>query len=162
MLSPGSSSRGTPPHSQSDNMLLESLRSSSFVPSQHGTAPSSHTTAHARDHGIESDDNITIHTMEEWERFTSLRTREFLHTCVYDVKLLKRVGMDIEFPTIFHAISWEKLYEASRLGLHLLTLEFLTSFDSFTRGRKSYVCFHLFQREFEFQFSRFSELMDFF
>jgi hypothetical protein len=76
------------------------------------------------------------------------------------VELLERIRMDIKFSTIFHVIGWEKLYEVPRSGSHLLTLEFFTSFDSFTRGRKSYVHFCLFGRDFEFEFSRFSELMD--
>jgi hypothetical protein len=87
--------------------------------------------------------------------------REFLHTRVYDVELLERVGMDIEFPPIFHVIGWENLYEAKRSGSCLLTLEFLTSFHSFTGGRKSYVCFRFFGRSFKIEFSHFNEIMDF-
>jgi hypothetical protein len=37
----------------------------------------------------------------------------------------------------------------------------LTSFNSFTHGRKAYVHFRLFWKEFEFEFSHFNELMDF-
>jgi hypothetical protein len=80
---------------------------------------------------------------------------------VYDVDLLERVGVDIELPTIFHAIGWKKLYEVPCSGSHLLTLEFLITFDSFTQGKKSFVHFHLFGRELKVEFSRFSELMDF-
>jgi hypothetical protein len=80
----------------------------------------------------------------------------------YDVELLNRVGMDIEFPTIFHVIGWEKLNEAPRSRSHscLLTLEFLRSFDSFTRVRK--LCsFSLFLGGNSNFSSHFSELMDF-
>jgi hypothetical protein len=82
-------------------------------------------------------------------------------TLVYTMWSYSRELGWTKFPTIFHTIGWEKLYDAPCSGSHLLTLEFLTSFNSFTRGRKSYVHFFLFRREFKFEFSRFSELKDF-
>jgi hypothetical protein len=80
---------------------------------------------------------------------------------VYDVNLLKRVGLDIKLHTILCAIGWAKLYSEPRSGLYLLTLEFLMTFDLFVRHRKSYVCFHLFGMRYEFTYLQFSELMDF-
>jgi hypothetical protein len=76
----------------------------------------------------------------------SLHVREFIHTRVYDVNLLERVGLDIELPTILHTIGWGKLYDEPHSGSCLLTLKFLMTFDSFVRHRKSYVCFHFFGR----------------
>jgi hypothetical protein len=49
--------------------------------------------------------------------------------------------VDLELPTVLHAIIWEKLYEVPHSGSCLLTLEFLTTFEFFARGRKSYVHF---------------------
>jgi hypothetical protein len=69
--------------------------------------------------------------------------------------------MDIELPTIFCTTSRGKLYEAPCSGSHLLTLEFFMIFESYTQGRKSFVHFCLFVREFKVEFSRISELMDF-
>jgi hypothetical protein len=48
--------------------------------------------------------NISIHTTTEMEKYVSLRHREFAHTHVYDVKLLERVGLDEELPTILRTI----------------------------------------------------------
>jgi hypothetical protein len=110
---------------------------------------------------IEDDIDISIGTHEKLVRFEPLRHREYAHTHVYDASLLKRVGMDIELPTVLHMVGWEKLYEAPHSSLHLLTLRFLTTFEYFARGRKSYVYFRLFRREFEFDCSRFRELLDF-
>jgi hypothetical protein len=110
---------------------------------------------------IEDDTNTSIHTHEELLRFESLHRREYVHTHVYNVSLLKRVGTDLQLPTVFHVVGWEKFYEAPCLGSCLLTLKFLTTFESFARGRKSYVRFFLFGREFEVDYSRFSELLDF-
>jgi hypothetical protein len=39
-------------------------------------------------------DDIPIHTTVEMEKYESLRHREFAHTCVYDVDLLERDGLD--------------------------------------------------------------------
>jgi hypothetical protein len=52
------------------------------------------------------DDDISIYTPEELERLESLRVWEFIHTHVYDVNLLKKVEMDVDLPTLFHAVCW--------------------------------------------------------
>jgi hypothetical protein len=49
-------------------------------------------------------DDISICTTEETEKYESLCRREFAHTCVYDVNLLKRVGLDEELPIIIRTI----------------------------------------------------------
>jgi hypothetical protein len=53
---------------------------------------------------IEDDTGISIHTHEELVRFKSLRRREYAHTCIYDVSLLKRVGLDLDLPIVFHTV----------------------------------------------------------
>jgi hypothetical protein len=45
-------------------------------------------------------DDISIRSTEEMEKYESLHQWEFGHTCVYDVNLLERVGMDEELPLI--------------------------------------------------------------
>jgi hypothetical protein len=45
-------------------------------------------------------DDISIHTTEEMEKYESLCHREFVHTHIYDVNLLERVGFDEELPII--------------------------------------------------------------
>jgi hypothetical protein len=77
------------------------------------------------------------------------------------VNLLERVGLDKELPTILRTISWGKLYDEPRLGSLLLTLEFLITFETVEKNRKSFVKFRLFGKSFGCDFSRFSELLDF-
>jgi hypothetical protein len=77
------------------------------------------------------------------------------------VNLLERVDLDEELPTILRTISWGKLYDEPRLGLHLLTLEFLMTFEIVEKNRKSFVKFCLFGKSFGCDFSYFSELLDF-
>jgi hypothetical protein len=77
------------------------------------------------------------------------------------VNLLERVGLDEEPLTILWAISWGKLYDEPRLGSRLLTLEFLKTFETFEKNRKSFVMFHLFGKSFGCDFAHFNELLDF-
>jgi hypothetical protein len=77
------------------------------------------------------------------------------------VNLLERFGLDEDLPTILQIIDWGKLYDEPRLGLCLLTLEFLMTFETFEKNRKSYVKFCLFRKSFGCDFSHFSELLDF-
>jgi hypothetical protein len=89
-----------------NNMLLDLLRSSSFVPSWHRAVQLSYSPAQTRGRKIVDDNDISIYTLEELERLESLRVREFVHTRVYDINLLKKAEMDIDLPTLFHAIGW--------------------------------------------------------
>jgi hypothetical protein len=87
-----------------DNMLLDLLQSSSFVPSWHRATQLSYSPAQTRGSKIMDDDDISIYTPEELERLESLRVREFVHTHIYDVNLLKKGEMDVELPTLFHVV----------------------------------------------------------
>jgi hypothetical protein len=89
-------------------------------------------------------DDIFIYTTEEMEKYESLYHREFAHTRVYDVNLLEKVGLDEELPTILRTIGWGKLYDEPHLGSRLLTLEFLITFKTFEKNRKSFKKFCLF------------------
>jgi hypothetical protein len=53
--------------------------------------------------------DISIHSIEEMEKYESLHKQEFGHTRVYDVNLLERVGMDEELPLILQTIGLRKL-----------------------------------------------------
>jgi hypothetical protein len=116
------------------------------VPSPHGTVGSSHYLTH--DDVLEATDgnDISIRTTEEMEKYKFLHRREFAHTRVYDMNLLERVVLDEELPTILQTIGWGKLYDEPRLGLCLLTLEFLPTFEIIEKNRKSFVNFRLFRK----------------
>jgi hypothetical protein len=159
-LSSSPSSRGSGSRS-GDNGSQDSPRSLSFMPSLHGTAGLSRYLAYGDVPEATYGDDISIRTIEEMEKYESLRRREFAHTRVYDVNLLERVGLDEELPTILRTISWGKLYDESRLGSCILTLEFLMTFETIKKNRKSFVKFCLFGKSFGCDFSHFSELLDF-
>jgi hypothetical protein len=65
------------------------------------------------------------------------------------------------FPPSSRPSIGEKLYDEPRLGSCLLTLEFLMTFETIEKNRKSFVKFRLFGKSFGCDFSRFSELLDF-
>jgi hypothetical protein len=144
-----------------DNRLQDSLWSSSFVPSLHMTAGSSRYLAHDDVLEATDGDNISICTTKEMEEYESLRHREFAHTRVYDVNLLERVGLDNELPTILWAVGWGKLYDEPRLRSCLLTLEFLMTFETIEKSRKSFMKFCLFGKSFDCDLFRFNTLLDF-
>jgi hypothetical protein len=131
------------------------------MPLPHETMGSSCYLAHDDVPKATDGDDISICTTEEMEKYESLRLREFAHTHVYDVNLLERVGLDEELPTIFRTVRWGKLYDEPYLGLRLLTLEFLMTFETVEKNRKSFMKFCLFEKSFGYDFSHFSELLDF-
>jgi hypothetical protein len=77
------------------------------------------------------------------------------------VNLLERVGLDEELPSILWTIGWEKLYDEPCLRSRLLTLEFLMTFETVEKSKKLFMTFCLFRKSFSYDFSRFSELLDF-
>jgi hypothetical protein len=85
-------------------MLLDLLWSSSFVPSWHRAVLLSYSPAQIGGRKVVDDDDISIYTSEELEMLESLRVWEFVHTCVYDVNLLKKGEMDVDLPTLFCTI----------------------------------------------------------
>jgi hypothetical protein len=96
--SPGSGSRF------GNNGSQDSARSSSFMPSPHEIGGSIRYPAHNDVPMAMNNDDISIHTIAEMEKYESLCQREFGHTRVYDVNLLEKVGMDEELPTILQTI----------------------------------------------------------
>jgi hypothetical protein len=144
-----------------DNRSQDSPQSSPFVPSPHETTGSSCHLAHDDVPAATDGDDISIRTIEEMEKYESLYHREFAHTCIYDMSLLERVGLDEELSTILWTISWGKLYDETRLGSRFLTPEFLMTFKINEKNRKSFEKFYLFGKSFGCDFSRFSELLDF-
>jgi hypothetical protein len=131
------------------------------MPSSHGTAGASRYLAHDDVPKATKSDGISIHSTDEMEKYESQHRRDFAHIRIYDVHLLERVGLDEELPTILWTISWGKLYNEPHQGSHLLTLEFLTTFEIVEKGRKLFVKFCLFRKSFGCDLSRFSELLDF-
>jgi hypothetical protein len=69
--------------------------------------------------------------------------------------------LDEELPIILRTIGRGKLYDKPHQGSHLLSLEFLMTFETVEKNKKSFVKFHLFGKSFGCDFSHFRELLDF-
>jgi hypothetical protein len=131
------------------------------VPSLQETTGSSHYLAPDDVAKTMDGDDISICTTKEMEKYECLRHRDFALSRIYDVNLLEMVGLGKKLPTILQTISWGKLYDEPRPGSSLLTLEFLMTFETVEKNRKSFVKFRLFGKLFGCDFSHFSELLDF-
>jgi hypothetical protein len=131
------------------------------MPLLHEAAPSSHHPMHVEMPPIDDNNDISIRSHEELATFESLRVREFAHPCVYDVSFLECVGFDIEVPTIIRSIGWGKLHDEPHSGSHIITLEFLMTFETYDHDGNPWVCFRLFDETYQFDFPHSSELIDF-
>jgi hypothetical protein len=60
-------------------------------------------------------DDISICSTEEMKKYESLHQLEFGRTRIYDVNLLKRVGMDEALPLILWTVGWGKLYRGDQM-----------------------------------------------
>jgi hypothetical protein len=72
----------------------------------HRRMGSSHYLAHDDVPAAMDGDDISICTTEKMEKYEFLYCWEFADTHVYDVRLLERVGLDEELPTILQTIGW--------------------------------------------------------
>jgi len=77
----------------------------------------------------EGDDDPHLDLEGEWEMqaYNLIKNHEFIHTQAYNPNLLKKIGMDTEFATIWKAIGWENIAPIEEQGSHLLTIQFLCS-----------------------------------
>ena len=62
----------------------------------------------------------------------------------YDPDLLQKIGMDIEFSTIWKAVGWEDIAAIWEKGSRLLTIQFLCSLKEVENG----ITFRLFKQEY--------------
>jgi len=78
------------------------------------------------------------------QAYNLIKDHEFIHTPAYDPDLLQKIGMDIEFATIWKAVGWENVAPIDEQGSRLLTIQFLYSLQEVEGG----ITFHLFEKEY--------------
>jgi len=54
--------------------------------------------------------------------YSLIKNREFIHTLAYHPDLLKKIGMDTEFATIWKGIGWENFAPVEVQGSCLLMI----------------------------------------
>ena len=95
---------------------------------------------------MEEDDepHLDLERGREMEAYHLIKDRKFEPTPLYDPALLKAIGMDVEFVSIWKAIGWEEIDPIWEEGSHLLTFQFLCSLKEFDNG----ITFCLFEIEY--------------
>jgi hypothetical protein len=65
--------------------------------------------AQEQEHPMEKDDApyINLEGDRVTQAYALIRQRELVHTPAYDPDLLEKIGMDVEFSSIWKAIGWE-------------------------------------------------------
>jgi hypothetical protein len=58
----------------------------------------------------------------EKQAYALLKRRDFGHTKAFDLDLLEKTGMDVDFARIWHAIGWDGFVPVEKNGSRLLTI----------------------------------------
>ena len=90
------------------------------------------------------DPHLDLEGAREMQAYNLIKNCEFIHTPAYDPNLLQKMGMGIEFATIWKAVGWENVTPIDELGSRLLTIQFLCSLQEVEGG----ITFCLFKKEF--------------
>jgi len=100
--------------------------SSSSAPTQEGQ-PSQDEGETLTGHAINEADApiIDLESGREKQAYELLKERVFLHSLTFDPVLLKQIGMDVEFNTVFGHVGWSRVAPVHELGSRLLTIQFL-------------------------------------
>ena len=59
---------------------------------------------------------------QETQAYNLMKNCEFIHMPAYDLNLLEKIGMDVEFSTIWNAVGWEDVAPVWEEGSRLLTI----------------------------------------
>ena len=54
-----------------------------------------------------------------------IKNRSFGHTRAFDLDLLEKIGMDVDFARVWHAFGWDGFVPIEEIGSRLLTIQFL-------------------------------------
>ena len=84
----------------------------------------------------EEDDAPYLDLEGDWEtqEYNLIKNLEFIHTLAYDPDLLKKLGMDVEFTTIWKVVGWEDVAPIWEEDSCLLTIQFLCSLQEVANG----------------------------
>jgi len=69
--------------------------------------------------------HLALRDAREKNTYNKLRSRNFVHTPVFDEVFLYDTGMATELHTIFQFVGWSFFASITKLGSKLLTIEFL-------------------------------------
>ena len=81
----------------------------------------------AEDMEIDEDDAPYLNLQDDRKRqaYAMIKNRSFGHTRAFDPDLLKKIGMDVDFARVWHAVGWDSFVPIEENGSRLLTIQFL-------------------------------------
>jgi hypothetical protein len=91
----------------------------------------------AEDMEIDDDDDapyLDLRDNCEIQAYAILKHRDFGHTKVFDPDLLKKIGMDVDFARVWHAIGWDGFVPVEENGSRLLTIQFICTLQEVDDG----------------------------
>jgi hypothetical protein len=88
--------------------------------------------------GTEMDDDdapyLDLRDNRERQAYAILKRWNFDHTKSFDPDLLKKIGMDVNFARVWHAIGWDSFLPVEENGSRLLTFKFLCTLQEVDDG----------------------------
>jgi len=90
----------------------------------------------AEDMEIDEDDAPYLDLQDDRERqaYAMIKNRSFGHTGAFDLDLLKKTGMDVNFARVWHAVGWDGFVPVEENGYRLLTIQFLCTLREVDHG----------------------------
>src|SRR6185437_6905271 len=109
--------------------------------------------------GIDEDDApyLNLRDNSECQAYAMMKHQSFGHTRAFELELLEKIGMDVDFAHVWHAVGWDDFVPVEENGSHLLTIQFLCTLREVDDG----VSFLLFGVECYFNWRNFSHLLGF-
>ncbi len=104
-----------------------------------------------------NDTDLDLVGDRERQAYYMLSDREYAHTQEYSPELLKKIGMDVEFRSIWKAIGWQRFAVVDEPGSRLLTLQFLCTLKEIEDG----ISFHFFHKKYILTWKGLSTLLGF-
>ena len=81
----------------------------------------------AEDIEIDEDDALYLDLRDDCEHqaYATIKNRSLGHTRAFDLDLLKKIGMDVDFARVWHVVGWDDFVPVEENGSRLLTIQFL-------------------------------------
>ena len=81
----------------------------------------------AEDMEIDDEDVPYLDSRDNYEcqAYAMLKHRSFGHTKAFDLDLLEKTGMGVDFARVWHAVGWDDFVPVEENGSRLLTIQFL-------------------------------------
>ena len=142
---------------------LDSVRRPSWSKEEEEEAPASPAVPRPRlkIRVLTSVDQIVVRTDYERDALELLKKPSYGHTKRFDTEFLMMTGLRQDMNRAFTAVGWSHFANITEPGLHLLTMEFLSTLHVETVGKETKIHFRFFNEFFEMLPKDFSNALGF-